>query len=247
MAEFGYEDVVAFASENVDVVGLVLAGSRGRGVAVDERSDWDVLVVVDEADAARRVREAFPSRHGSPVEVLVETFEGLRAAGEVGGGEEWRRYSFAHLTPVVDRSDGELQRVLDEKERLPDEVRDRRVEQALDAFVNAAYRALRYESRLDAVEAVPLFLTAAFALDGRVRPYNKYLEWELRHHPLPGWPCDETMALVDAALAGDPRVLRTLFRRLEAQARERGFGHVVDGWQPDVGWLRGDAPYRQLP
>jgi len=30
-----------------------------------------------------------------------------------------------------------------------------------------------------------------------------------------------------------------LFRDVEAVARERSLGHVVDGWEPDVGFLRG--------
>jgi hypothetical protein len=31
-----------------------------------------------------------------------------------------------------------------------------------------------------------------------------------------------------------------LLREVEAFARKRDLGHVVDDWQPDVGFLRGD-------
>jgi hypothetical protein len=39
---------------------------------------------------------------------------------------------------------------------------------------------------------------------------------------------------------GNQAAQRTLFREVEALARRRGFGAVVDGWEPDVAFLRGD-------
>ena len=75
----------------------------------------------------------------------------------------------------------------------------------LDGWVNFAYRALKndrdgrpLEARLDAAESVPWLLDVVFAIAGRVRPYNKYLPWELRTHPLDGWPADDLLALVRA-------------------------------------------------
>jgi predicted nucleotidyltransferase len=237
--------VLAAARADGDVLGVVLFGSRGRGLHVDADSDWDVLVVVRDDATAQRMLARFPSTHGSRVEVFTETLEGLRTAGALDTPDEWRRYLFAHLTPALDRTDGELQRILDGKELLPEGVRDRRARDALDAYVNSTYRALRYGTRLDAAEAVPHLLATVFSLDGRIRAYNKYLEWELRHHPLDGWPADETLALVDGVLAGEEEALRELFRRVERAARAAGLGDVVDGWEPDVAWLRGDAPYRR--
>ncbi|WP_148613148.1 hypothetical protein [Nocardioides rubriscoriae] len=66
----------------------------------------------------------------------------------------------------------------------------------LDGFVNFAYRALNsdrdgrpLERRLDSAEAVAWLLDTVFVMEGRVRPYNKYLAWELHEHPLaPGSP-----------------------------------------------------------
>jgi hypothetical protein len=34
--------------------------------------------------------------------------------------------------------------------------------------------------------------------------------------------------------------LRAAFRMLERAARSTGHGAIVDGWEPDVAWLRGD-------
>jgi hypothetical protein len=33
---------------------------------------------------------------------------------------------------------------------------------------------------------------------------------------------------------------QALFRDAERLAREHGFGEVIDGWEPDVAWLRGE-------
>ena len=70
-----------------------------------------------------------------------------------------------------------------------------------------------------------------------MRPYNKWLEWELREHPLP----------VELDLERLERIARTgaledqqaLFRETEALARELGHGATIDGWEPDVPFLRG--------
>jgi hypothetical protein len=36
-----------------------------------------------------------------------------------------------------------------------------------------------------------------------------------------------------------------MFADLERAARRRGVGEVIDGWEPDVAWLRGDAEHRR--
>jgi len=128
---------------------------------------------------------------------------------------------------------------------LPGGTRDAVVREALDGYINQTYRSLRYGTRLDAVEAIPYALRTIFALADRVRPYNKYLEWELRHHPLEDWNADDLLPLLDRVLTGEPDAQRELFRRIEDPARREGFGDVIDGWEPDVEWLRGSGGYRE--
>jgi hypothetical protein len=41
-------------------------------------------------------------------------------------------------------------------------------------------------------------------------------------------------------VTGDVDEQRRLFRAVERHARERGLGGVIDGWEPDVAWLRGE-------
>jgi hypothetical protein len=135
--------------------------------------------------------------------------------------------------------------VVAEQESLPTGSRDSIVREALDDYVNQTYRSLRYGMRLDAVEAVPPALRTIFALENRVRPYNKYLEWELRNHPLGDWAADELLPLLDRVLTAEPEAQRELFNLIEPLARRDGYGDVVDGWEPDVDWLRGNGGYRE--
>ena len=242
--EAAFAALVAHARATEDVLALFVFGSRGRGVLVDERSDYDVGVVLRDEAALARFDALFPYAHAAAVEIMSTTLDGLRAHGEIGSPSEWARYQYAHLEVLVDRSGGEVQRILDAKEWLPAEERDRVVREALGAYANATYRSLRYGTTLDAAESVPFALTAVFALDGRVRPFNKYLEWELGHHPVPGWDADELLPLVHRVVAGDRAAQHELFRRVEHAARGAGYGAEIDDWEPDLAWLRGDAGYR---
>jgi hypothetical protein len=235
-----FDDLLEIARAREEVVGLYVFGSRGRNLMVDERSDWDVCVVLADREAREGFDREFPYAHGARVEIVSATLDGIRNERSEHG-----RYAAAHADVVLDKTGGELTRVVAELESLPSGTRDAVVREALDGYINQTYRSLRYGTRLDAVEAVPYALRTIFALQDRVRPYNKYLEWELRHHPLEGWTAEELPPLLDRVLTGEPEAQHELFNLLEDQAREAGFGEVVDGWEPDVPWLRGSGEYRQ--
>jgi len=234
-----FDELLSVAHARDEVIGLYVFGSRGREFMVDERSDWDVCAVLRDADARRAFEAEFPLVHGSRVEIVTATLDELR-----GATDEHGRYAGAHARIEIDKTGGELTRVVEQFELLPAGTRDAVVRDALDGYINQTYRSLRYDTRLDAVEAIPYALRTIFALADRVRPYNKYLEWELRHHPLGGWDADILLPLLDRVLTGEPAALRELFNLIEPAARGEGFGDVVDGWEPDVRWLRGEGEYR---
>jgi hypothetical protein len=110
--------------------------------------------------------------------------------------------------------------------------------------VNGAYRSAKNhrdgrtdEAHLDAAESLPHLLTALFALHRRVRPYNKYLGWELRQHPLadPAWAADR---LLPGCAASWPTVtLRpsaTCSVTWPRRPGAAGLGHVLDAGGPDL-------------
>lgn len=95
-------------------------------------------------------------------------------------------------------------------------------------------------SLLDAQESLPWLLHFLFAVHGRVRPYNKWLAWELERHPLPIPSNSLLLARLERIGAtADADEQRALFREVEALAREHGHGATIDGWEPDVAFLRG--------
>jgi hypothetical protein len=233
-----YDELLEVARGRDDVVGLYVFGSRGRDFMVDERSDWDVCVVLADDNAREAFGAEFPYVHGSQVEIVTATLDELRNLPSEHG-----RYAGAHARIELDKT-GELAALVADMESLPAGTRDAVVREALDGYINQTYRSLRYGTRFDAVEAIPYALRTIFALENRVRPYNKYLEWELRHHPLADWGADELLPLLDRVLTGEPAAQRELFKQIEPPARRDGFGDVVDGWEPDVAWLRGESEYR---
>ena len=214
------------AARDENVIGVVVFGSRARGAYVDDHSDWDVYIVVREHRGDR------PFRRGELIETVELTLEELR-------DPEGQRYHLAWLEPQLDKT-GEVTQALLELTNVD----PASAAQPLDAYINSYYRSaknaragLELASLLDAQESVGWYLEFVFTVHGRLRPYNKWLEWELREHPLP----------VEVDLDRLERIARTgaledqqaLFRETEALARAQGHGATIDGWEPDVAWLRG--------
>lgn len=234
-----FDDLLEIAQAREEILGLYLFGSRGREFMVNERSDWDVCVVLASGTARDEFDREFPYVHGAQVEIVSATLDEIS-----GNPSEHGRYAAAHAQVVLDKTGGELTSVVATQEFLLSGTRKGVVREALDGYINQTYRSLRYGTRLDAVEATPYALRAIFALGNRVRPYNKYLKWELRHHPLEGWTADELLPLLDRVLTGEAAAQHELFNLIEEAARRAGFGDVVDGWEPDLDWLRGSGGYR---
>ena len=221
-----YTDLLARAEADPDVVGLILSGSKARGTA-GPHSDYDVLVVV-RADTPR-----WTGSHTPELDTAVLTLAALADTSD-----RWARYAYRGAVVLLDRLGGRIADLVHAQATLaPSEV-DAFVREELDGYINFVYRAAKSRrdghhdlARLDEIEAVPWFMWTLFALYGRVRPYNKYLRWELEHHPLPApWTVDRLIgALTDRPSA--------LFTDLERVAREYGYGDVFDAWE-DLDLLR---------
>jgi len=231
------------------IVGLLLGGSRGKDPAfVTERSDYDVYLIVADAATRDEYVRIFPSVRGDLVEIFVFTLGSFRRHALPGSDSEWNAYTFAHVAPLIDRLGGEIAGLAAEKARRDP---DSAAPPLLDAYINSYYRAaksgrdrLRLESHLDAAESIGWLIDFLFAACGRVRPYNKWLMWELRNHPLPRpWSEDRLAPVIAGVLQSrDLRIQQELFRDVEQFARARGYRAIVDGWQQNLPWLRGEEP-----
>lgn len=228
-----------------DLLGIVLSGSAGRNYAT-EHSDLDVMVVLADEAAASRTTVRSPD-----VDEIPERWSDLLTVAPFGTEAWWMRWSCAWAPVLLDRTGGDLPRAVRRQATVtPDEADAILIDHdRLDGWINFAYRALKsdrdgraLESRLDANESVPWLLDVVFTLAGRVRPYNKYLPWELHTHPLDGWPADELLDLVARTQAGDVSAVRESFARVRAAcaAYDEGRGHtrttdMIDGWGPELG------------
>ncbi len=238
--ERAYRAFLESAATDENVVGVVLSGSRGAGVFVTDRSDFDVFVVTGEPD------DRWPFVYGSAVEMVALTLDSFETYALPGGRDAWNRPAFLFAKVEIDRLDGAIERIVERKRRLtPDEAKTIAGE-LLDDYINTLLRSLRnleagrsLEGRLDAAETIPPLLTTAFALEARVRPFNKWLRHDLEREPL---PIEGLLPRIDRIRRdADPADQRALFRDMERRARAGGHGAVVDSWEPNVDWLRGEA------
>jgi hypothetical protein len=216
-----YDDLLARAAGDPEVLGLVLSGSQARGLG-GPASDHDVFVIVDERSPA------WPGTVlGPELDEIVMTRAELADTSQL-----WLRYSFRGSVLLLDRLDGQVaELVTAQAVPTPTEVDAWLRDDALDTYLNFAYRAAKSRragrpelARLDEWESVGWFLTTLFALHGRLRPYNKYLRWELDTYPLGApWTADALLARLGVQPAA-------FFAELVALARARGYGDIVDAW-----------------
>jgi predicted nucleotidyltransferase len=221
------EPLLEEARRDENVIGVVLFGSRGKGAFVDDDSDWDVFVVVREHRGQR------PFRHGDRIETVEVTLKELREP------PAWNRYSLAWLEPALDKT-GDVAEAL--REAVAVDPAD--AAEPLDAYVNMVYRSLKNARRglelaslLDAQESLPWYLEFVFTVHGRVRPYNKWLAWELETHPLPVQVrLDRLDRIARTGSVGDQQ---SLFGDVEKLARASNHANTIDGWAALLPFLRG--------
>jgi predicted nucleotidyltransferase len=198
------------------ILGIVLSGSAARGMAT-EHSDVDVFVVLtDEAEAGR---ESIKSAAIDEIPKNMADIEDVELWGSEYYGYRW---GFAHAQVLRDDTGGRITEAV-RRQGIHTVAEARRMlleGNQLDGYVNMAYRALksdrdgrRLECRLDAAESVHWWLDVVFTLEGRVRPYNKYLPWELREHPLsvPEWSAERLLPQVEAVLDGEAYAVRAAY------------------------------------
>jgi len=223
--------LLAAAETDPDVHGVVLTGSWARGLAT-AHSDYDVTVVVAAAALERwqRIRTARLDQAAVTAEQLADT------------SAHWQRYAYRGARVLLDRLGGGIAELVTRQAVPTPQEAAGWSRDFLDAYVNQLYRAVKSRrdgspaaARLDEIESVQWLLATVFALHGRLRPYNRYLAWELAAHPLPG---DWTTALAPEHVAGR---LLALFPAVTELARRRGHGDVLDGWGADISLITGAA------
>ncbi|MGI8522613.1 MAG: nucleotidyltransferase domain-containing protein [Nocardioides sp.] len=232
------------ARDDPSILGLVLSGSAARGMAT-ERSDVDVYVV--RADNGGRETSRSPA-----IDEIPTTLTELEEVSPYGSEGWFYRWSCAYAEVLRDDTGGRITAAVRRLAVLDDDEQRAMLidHDRLDGWVNFAYRALKShrdgrvpESRLDAAESLPWLLDVVFTLAGRVRPYNKYLPWELREHPLdvPEWSAEAFLPELELMLAGDPAALRRTFAVVDREVRAWDAAHgstvcgdLIDDWRDEL-------------
>jgi predicted nucleotidyltransferase len=235
--------------DDPSIVGLVLSGSAARGMATS-RSDVDVYVVRDEEDDDRQ------TLHSEAIDEIPRGLTELEEVAPFGSGGWWFRWAFAYAHVLRDDTGGRIERAVRRQAVLDDEEQRSILvdHDQLDGWVNFAYRSLKcdrdgrpLQARLDAAESLPWLLHVVFTLAGRVRPYNKYLPWELREHPLdvPEWSAEAFLPEIERTLDGDAAAIRRTFAVVDREVRAWDAAHgttvcgdLVESWGDELQTFR---------
>jgi len=187
-----YQQLLKIAGEDSGVVAFILAGGRGKGITT-EHSDYNIFIVTEDAivDGAKVKYQPFS---GPAIDIIVIGRRAFSVYGVWGSDTMWARYNFAHVKALIDK-DGETQKWLNTQELIPISSAEEAAKDALDNYLNYTHRSLKNfrdargtAAHLAACDAIPYLITYIFAAEGRIRPYNEYIEWELNNHPLSGFP-----------------------------------------------------------
>lgn len=240
-----FERLLDLARTDPHILAFWLDGSRGKGRET-AASDYDCTLIVSDEKAAAYNELAAEFRDG--FDLVVLTLDQFRQAAAWGRADAWSRYNFVHLTPLVDKT-GEIAALMQEKSVIPPIEVEAFIAARLDHFINQIYRALKcardgqpLAAELEAAEAAAPLLDALFALNGgRVRPYYKYLEWELESHPLKHLPRPaEQLVAALLALRGGAEAQRALFDETQRLFRSHGYDAVFDAWgETALAWMGG--------
>jgi predicted nucleotidyltransferase len=234
-----FNEFVEEAKKDPNVIGLFLTGSRGKGLAT-KYSDYDIGVIVKE-NVVNVYKKKYQKKTKPPFGFSVASLSDFKKHAEIGSPFEWDRPSYTHVKAIIDKT-GKLQKIIDEKGKIPREKIKQYVAGHLDGYINYVYRSLKcfrdgniVGARLEAAKTIDLFLNSIFGLEGRVTPYYKYLEWELKNYPLKKFPMKQKeiiKILLRILETADIKTQQKLFRVVEKVFRKEGYSHVFDSWEP---------------
>lgn len=231
-----FKQIFEKAKNDDRVVGLILTGSRGKGLFT-EHSDYDVALITTD-ESALTVKEEYKCKQGI-TDIGVFSISEFRNYAMMGTAEDWDRYTYVHIKVQIDKT-GEIQKIVNEKGILPKDQITKVAKNALDGYLNYLYRSLKnhrdgnmFASHFDACESLPRLLIFLFAVEGRVRPYNKFLKWELENYPLKNLSIrfEDFLRKIELIIqSGDIEIQKEFHIFIEQIALKNDCSDVIDDW-----------------
>jgi len=217
------------------IIGAFLSGGRGKGVSTLE-SDYDVMLITDDTNFQTVVNDYPKTEY---IDSLVHAISEFKDWAKVGTSTQYDKYSFTHVKVLFDKI-GEIQKIVDEKGVLTKDEAYKIGKDSLNSYLNKIHRSFKnfrdgniLAGHLDAVETIPSILTFIFAIEKRVRPFNKFLAWELEKYPLTKLTIipREFLAKIQMILQnGDLITQKDILHMVKELAVENGYAEDVNGW-----------------
>jgi len=239
-----FKDLFIECRRDPNILGLLLAGSRGKGM-ITRLSDYDAILFVRD-HIAYKYKRKYKNYGGRDFDLSIMTLPEFKKYAAWGSPMAWDRYNFAHLKVTLDKT-GKIQKMVAKKRTVPVGARKQFIAAALDHYINQVFRFVKNfrdgnkeAAYLEAAESIPPLLDALFALEGRVKPYHKYLRWELTNFPLRKLPWSTNKLINDLLKIlknPDFKTQQEILKKVEKLFRREGFGKVFDGWKGKDKWI----------
>ena len=248
-----YEKIYNEAKKDPNIIGFFLGGSRGKELQT-EYSDYDTYIIVEDS-VVKEYKERYPKQKYEGLDLMVFSYSEFKNYARWERSEAYDRYSFAHVKALIDKN-SKIQELLNEMGKVPKENLSKFIAESLDAYINYLYRSLKCirdgdieAARLEAAFSIPAFLNVIFAIhNGRLRPYYKYLKWELKKFPLTKIPMtaeeivNNLMKILNNA---DYKAQQNFLKITEDALRKEGFGNVFESWGDDFPWMKSFKPLKE--
>lgn len=239
-----FEELLHEAKTDDNIIGFFLGGSRGKGYE-NELSDYDLSMIVKD-DVVEKYKKKFEERELPEIDLSVMSLSEFSEYAHWQSNMHWDRYDFTHVQALVDKTGGEIQKLIDEKGSIPKEKREQFINGSVDAYMNGFFRSVKsYRKkdaagvRLESAASIPYLLNALFALHDRATPFANYLTRELKRRPLEKfpWSSEELLeALLKILENGDLKIQQELAKVIESTFRKEGYGKVFDDWEGKDKW-----------
>lgn len=223
------------ASADERIIGIIMAGGRGKGVATDN-SDYDVILITNDPDL-EAVKTDYPKTEY--IDSLPHSLSDFRERAKTGTRTQYDKYTFTHVTALVDRT-GEIQKLIEEKGNLNESDAHTIGHDAAGGYFNMLHRSIKnfrdgntLAGHLDALETIPRLIKFVFAIERRVAPFNKFLAWELENYPLSKLPLsadDFLNKIKKIATTGDLETQKDILLIIRHLASTNGHQDQVLDW-----------------
>lgn len=234
-AKEAYELYLEKAKFDDRIIGVILAGGRGKGAAT-KNSDYDVFFITTD-EGLNGVIKDYPDTEY--VDSLPRSISNFREHAKMGSPTEYDKYSFTHISAVVDKT-GEIKKLVEEKGSLNPDIAYKIADNALGGYLNSIHRSLKHirdknllAAQLDANESITNLLIFIFANENRVRPFNKFLKWELENYPLKKLPIqtpDFLKKILVISKKADLKAQKEILEIVRKSAIENGHTEAVADW-----------------